>query len=213
MNKRRGRSRDRASWEQRYVDGALPWDSGRPDAHLRKVIEEHGVKPGKGLEIGCGTGTNLVWLAQHGFEMTGMDLSQTAIAKAEARVAAAGLSCQLLAGDFLADRVPGAPFEFVYDRGCLHVFDSAEDRSRFASRVGDLLAPEGIWHSLIGSTDGPPRDTGPPRHSAAEIVVAVEPYFEVLELRSTVFDREGHNHARAWVLVARRRVFYPAHGG
>jgi len=88
--------------------------------------------------------------------------------------------------------------------------DGAEGRSRFASRVGELLAPEGMWHSLIGSTDGPPRDTGPPRLSATEIAAAAEPHFEILELRSTMLDREDHGDIRAWVLVAKRRVFYPA---
>lgn len=211
MNTERRRPTDSASWDQRYVEGELPWDSGKPDLHLRGVLEEHSVKLGKALEIGCGTGTNSIWLAEHGFEVTGLDLSQTAIAKAEAKVAAVGVDCHLFVGDFLVDQVPGAPFEFVYDRGCFHVFDGAEERSRFASRVGDLLAPEGVWHSLIGSTDGPPRGSGPPRRSAAEIAAAVEPHFEILELRSTIFDRERHSQARAWVLVARRRVFYPAY--
>jgi SAM-dependent methyltransferase len=209
MNQKREHLKERARWEQRYVDDELPWDSGKPDLYLRRVIEEHSVKPGKALEIGCGTGTNLIWLAEHGFTMTGLDLSQTAIAKAEAKVAVVGVNCRLFNGDFLVDQVPGAPFEFVYDRGCWHSFDGAEERSCFASRVGNLLAPEGMWHSLIGSTDGPPRDTGPPRRSAAEIALAVEPHFEILELRSTLFDQENHNQARAWVLVARRRVFYP----
>jgi methyl halide transferase len=209
MNKEKKRPRDRASWDQRYADDALPWDSGEPDLHLRGVVEEHSVKTGKALEIGCGTGTNAIWLAERGFEVTGLDLSHNAIARAEAKAKAAGVNCHFFAADFLADQIPGAPYDFVYDRGCFHVFDSDEERSRFASRVGELLAPEGIWHSLIGSTDGPPRDTGPPRHSATEIVVAVEPHFEILELRSTTFDQKSHNQARAWVLLARRRAVYP----
>lgn len=209
MNDKGRRPRDRAHWDQRYVEEDLPWDSGKPDAHLRTVIDEHGINPGRGLEIGCGTGTNSIWLAEKGFEMTGLDLSPTAIAKAEAKAAAAGVHLDLLVGDFLVDEIPGGPFEFVYDRGCLHVFDSPDERSRFASRVAGLLVPRGMWHSLIGSTDGPPRDTGPPRRSAAEIVTAVEPHLEILQLRSTTFDQGDHRDARAWVLVARRRVYYP----
>jgi SAM-dependent methyltransferase len=210
MNKERERPRDRASWEQRYINGELPWDNNKPDLHLRRVIEEYRVRPGKALEIGCGTGTNSIWLAENGFEVTGLDLSQTAIDKAKAKVAAAGVKCQLLVGDFLIDQVPGAPFIFAYDRGCLHALYGAEERSRFASRIRNLLEPGGIWHSLSGSTDGPPRDSGPPRLSAVEIAAAAEPHFEILELRSTIFDSERHSQVRAWVLVARRRVFYPA---
>ncbi len=210
MNEVRKRPTDRAGWDQRYVDHDLPWDSGEPDGHLAGVIERHGIKPGKAIEIGCGTGTNSIWLAQQGFEVTGLDLSPTAIARANEKAAASGVACRFLASDFLADEIPGAPCAFVYDRGCFHVFDGAAERSRFASRIATLLAPEGIWHSLIGSTDGPPRDTGPPRRSASEIVAAVEPHFEILELTSTSFDQGIHGDARAWVLVARRRVLHRA---
>ena len=193
------------SWDQRYADGDLPWDSGKPDVHLREVIKRHGIEAGKALEIGCGTGTNTIWLAQQGFEMTVQDLAPNAIAKAKAKVTAAGVQCKFFVGDFLVDEIPGGPFQFVYDRGVFHVFDAAEERSLFASRVAKLLTPGGMWHSLIGSTDGPPRDTGPPRRSATEIVVAMEPHFEILELTSTTFDQGDHSHARAWVLVARKR--------
>jgi ubiquinone/menaquinone biosynthesis C-methylase UbiE len=209
MKEEKRRPTDSASWDRRYVEGELPWDSGKPDDHLRGVIEAYGIEPGKALEIGCGTGTNSIWLAQQGFAVTGMDISKTAIARAREKASAAGVGCRFLVGDFMVDPVPGAPFDLVYDRGCLHVFQGHEELSRFAMRVGDVLAAEGMWHSLIGSTDGPPRDTGPPRHSATDIVAAVEPHFEILELRSTTFDNEDHRHARAWVLVARRRVFYP----
>ena len=210
MTQTQRRPRDPARWEQRYEEGALPWDNGKPDAHLNEVISSHGIVPGKALEIGCGTGTNAIWLAGQGYEMTGMDISRTAIGKAETKVAEAGVACRFVVGDFLADDVQGAPFGFVYDRGCLHVFDEAEDRTRFAQRVSALLEPGGIWHSLIGSTDGPPRDTGPPRRSAVDIANAVEPYFEILELKSTIFDPASQNQARAWVLVARCRTRYPA---
>jgi SAM-dependent methyltransferase len=208
MAQRKGRPKDRESWDKIYVEGKLPWDSGKPDVHLLEVIDEIGHNFGKALEIGCGTGTNLIWLAEKGFEVTGMDISPTAVAKARKKVSAADINIHLFSGDFMVDQVPGAPFDFVYDRGCLHVFEGVKELSRFASRVGELLVPEGIWHSLAGSTDGPPRDTGPPRHSATDIVTAVEPHFEILELRATRFDRENHNHAKAWVLVARRRTIY-----
>lgn len=206
MHTERKRPRDRAGWDQRYVDGELPWDSGAPDVHLGGVLERYGVEPGKALEVGCGTGTNTVWLAEQGFEMTGLDIAPTAVDRAVAKAAAAGVRCELVAGDVLRDEIPGAPYSFVYDRGVFHVFDAAEDRARFASRVAELLAPDGMWHSLIGSTDGPPRDHGPPRRSATDIAQAVERHFEILELSSTTFDRGSHRHARAWVLVARRRA-------
>ena len=205
MNRDEQRPRDRASWDERYANGDLPWDTGKEDSHLGRVIEGYDIEAGKALEIGCGTGTNIIWLAHQGFDVTGMDVSANAIGQAKEKVAAAAVESNLMVGDFLVDEIPSTPFQFVYDRGVFHVFDEAEERSRFTSRVAKLLEPAGMWHSLIGSTDGPPRDSGPPRRSATEIVSAVQPHFEILELSSTTFDQGDHSQARAWVLVARRR--------
>ncbi len=66
---------DQENWNQRYVDGQLPWDNGTPDPRLPRVLEQYGVAPGLALEIGCGTGTNLCWLAEQGFTVTGTDLA------------------------------------------------------------------------------------------------------------------------------------------
>jgi len=200
------RKLDQASWDERYVEGDLPWDTGEPDGELIEVIARHEVSPCRALEIGCGTGTNSIWLAQRGFDVMGVDLSPTAIVTAEQKKAAARVSCSFAVHDFLNEDLPGNPRAFAYDRGCFHIFDDAEHRAHFASRLAELLVLDGIWHSLIGSSDGPPRDAGPPRRSAAEIIAAVEPHFEILELTATTFDRDRHSEARAWVLVARKRV-------
>lgn len=201
----KARSRSAADWDRRYVENHLPWDSGKPDVHLRRFIEGSKRAPCKALEVGCGTGTNAIWLAELNFEVVGLDLSPMAIKRAKVKASEAKVSCQWLAADFMKDSVPGGPFGLIFDRGCFHVFDEARERAQFARRVAELLEEKGIWLSLIGSTDGPPRDTGPPRRSAAEIVTAVEPHFEILELKSTTFDQEDHAHKRAWVLQARRR--------
>lgn len=206
----RRRPTGREGWDERYISGVAPWDSGRSDLHLARVVEEHDVEPGAALEIGCGTGTNLIWLAQRGFEVTGLDLSPVAVERAQDKAARAGVEARLMAADFLEDEVPAGPYGFVYDRGCWHMFDDDDVRARFAARVAGLLAPGGIWHSLLGSTDGPQRTTGPPRRSAVQIVSALEPRFEILELRSTTFDRDHEIQARAWVMVARLREHHGA---
>lgn len=198
-------AKDPGRWEQRYVDGDLPWDSDEPDIHLQWVLEEFDVAPCALVEIGCGTGTNTVWLAEAGFDALGLDLSSTAVAMARARATRADTECSFEVTDFLNDELPRGPFGMAFDRGCFHCFDDAAERSLFAARVASLLEPEGLWTSLIGSTDGPDRDTGPPRRSALDIALAIESHFEILHLESSVFDQARHAHARAWVLVARRR--------
>ncbi|HIA01659.1 MAG TPA: class I SAM-dependent methyltransferase, partial [Myxococcales bacterium] len=146
---------DFEKWEQRYVENFMPWDSGKTDAHLRAFLSNYSVSPCKTLEIGCGTGTNAIWLQEQGFNVLGVDLSPTAISKATAKADSANSTCRLQVADIRTDEISEAPFDLVYDRACFHVFEHASERTRFAKRVAELLETDGLWCSLIGSTDGP----------------------------------------------------------
>ena len=113
------------------------------------------------------------------------------------------LRCRFATQDFLATAPPDGPFQFVFDRGCFHVFDEPEERAHFAARVAAILAPGGLWLSLIGSTEGPPREVGPPRRSAREVTLALEPALEILELRGAEFRA---HETMAWFCLSRRRL-------
>ncbi len=86
------------------------------------------------------------------------------------------------------------------------MFDAPEVRARFAALVAGVLTPGGLWLSLIGSTEGAPRDTGPPRRSAREIASAVEPALEILELRAIHFDLNVEVPPAAWLCLSRVRA-------
>ncbi|MGE0711136.1 MAG: class I SAM-dependent methyltransferase [Planctomycetota bacterium] len=195
-------------WDEHYATGQLPWDTGEPDGHLVDFLASGRVaSPGRALDVGCGTGTNAIHLAEQGFEVLGVDVSPLAVERARQKLDRRQLPCRFEAVDFLASGDDlGGPFAFVFDRGCFHVFDAAERQARFAARVAHLLAPGGLWLSLIGSTEGAPRDTGPPRRSARDVVLALEPALELLELRSSTMHSAFEGFApMAWICVARRR--------
>lgn len=192
-------------WNERYETGETPWDTGEPDVHLVEFINSGALREGRALEVGCGTGTNAIWLAKKGLSVLGVDLAPLAIEEARAKAAKAELDCCFEQLDFLNDKLTGGPFDFVFDRGCFHVFDDAGDRERFAERVASELAPGGRWLSLIGSTEGPQRDWGPPRRSARNVVDAVEPALEILELRSVEFRANLQGPAAAWLCLFRQR--------
>lgn len=202
-----GMTRAPSTWDEHYAQPEQPWDTGAPDPVLVAFVKDGGVKPGRCLEVGAGTGTNALWLAEQGFEVIATDVSPRAVAKAEAKARERGgpLSCRFLVHDILAEDLPGGPFDFAFDRGCFHVFDEAEERARFAARVADALAPGGRWLSLIGSTEGPPREFGPPRRSARDVVLAIEPSLELLELRSTEFA-DTPFPAAMWSCLSGRRT-------
>jgi len=193
-------------WEAHYAQGETPWDTNEPDPHLVELVRSGVIPKGRALDIGCGTGTNVLWLAAQGFDVMGVDVSSRAIEMAKAKSAGAEGRFSFATHDILAAEVPSGPFDFVFDRGCFHVFDEPADRARFAERVAAALRPGGQWLSIMGSTEGPPRDHGPPRRSVRDIANAIEPSLEIVSLRASEFDADLPTRARAWVCLARRRT-------
>jgi SAM-dependent methyltransferase len=143
------------------------------------------------LEIGAGTGTNALWLAERGFDVLGIDVATLAIETAIAKLDGRDLHCRFAALDFLVASPPESSFEFVIDRGYFHVFDEPEERARFAARVAATLVLGGLWLSFIGSTEGGLREMGPPQRSAREVLLDVEPALEIVELRAAEFRDQG----------------------
>ena len=189
-------------WDESYAAGELPWDTGEPEPLLVEFVTSGRIEPTRTLEIGAGTGTNSIWLAERGFEVLGIDVAPLAVERANAKLDGRRLDCRFQTLDFLTT-APEGFFGFVFDRGCFHVFDESEECARFAAQVAATLSPGDLWLSLIGSTEGPPRDVGPPRRSAREVVLAVEPALEIVELRSVEFRA---HEVKAWLCLARSRA-------
>ena len=197
--------RSTSEWDERYLTNELPWDTNRHDNNLEQTLRELELTGGRVFDLGCGTGSNAVWLARQGFTVSGSDISPTAIERARTRAQAAGVDILFEAADFLTDDVAPGPFELIFDRGCFHSFDEPQEQALFVQRVAARLADGGLWISLMGSTDGPDRDVGPPRRSAAWITSTTEPLFEILSLRGTYFDNDHDDPPRAWICVMRKR--------
>jgi SAM-dependent methyltransferase len=192
-------------YRERYKSGDTPWDVGRADFNLIDVVTQRPVPNCKVLDIGCGTGDNSIWLARNRFEVTGTDTSQIALAKAKEKASKAYVECNFVLIDFLMGKIEGAPFGFIFDRGCFHSFDSDDDRSRFAQKVAAHLGQAGLWLTLVGSADEHRQGPGPPQRTAREIILAVEPYFEILSLTSTRFESNRPTPPRAWKCLMQKR--------
>ncbi|WNO76848.1 class I SAM-dependent methyltransferase [Streptomyces sp. AM8-1-1] len=111
----------RRELEDFYRDGKPPWDSGITPPELVALVEGPGaLMPGQVLELGCGTGTNAVYLARHGWRVAAVDLVDRAVRQAREKAAAAGADVTVLCGD--ATRldevgVPG-PYDLFFDLSC-----------------------------------------------------------------------------------------------
>lgn len=192
-------------WNEHYASGHTPWDSGEPDPALVEIVKAGTIPVGRALEVGCGTGTNALWLAAQGFDTLGVDVSPLAIERARAKVSDGAIACRFEVLNFI-ENPPEGPFDFVFDRGCFHVFDAAEARVDFVARVARVLTRGGLWLSLVGSTEGGPRETGPPRRSARDIASAIEPALEIVQLRSIHFEVNLAARPAAWLCLSRDRA-------
>lgn len=194
-------------WEEHYRVGETPWDCGRAEPVFVDALARGGLPSGRALDLGCGTGANSWYLAHEAhYEVVGVDLSATAIAKARQSYSSPKLRFEVL--DLLADPWPEGPFDLVLDRGCFHLFSDSATRRRIAEQVAASLRPGGVWLSLMGSTEGPARDHGPPRRTASEMVADVEPFLELVRLEDSTFS-DSQGKPRAWLGCFRRRRLPP----
>jgi SAM-dependent methyltransferase len=195
----------RRRFEERYEAGDTPWDIGKPDFNLMQAVTTMPIAPCKALDIGCGTGDNTIWLCQQNFRVLGIDASETAIAKAKEKALQAQVTCTFMVMDFLTSRIAEAPFGLAFDRGCFHALGSDAERKKFAKNVHAHLKKAGLWLTLAGNADEDRHAPGPPQRTAGDIVMAVEPYFEILSLVSTHFGSNRPNPPRAWACLMRKR--------
>jgi SAM-dependent methyltransferase len=123
-----------------YRIGFTPWD-GHPIAdHLRALVEE--LPAGKALDLGCGTGDSSIYLAQHGWTVTGVDFVPRALDKARAKADAAKASVDFVNADVtrLSQENIGTDFQVIVDNGCLHNMSDA-DRDAYVREVSAVAAP------------------------------------------------------------------------
>lgn len=125
-----------------YRLGYTPWDQDHVPAELTALVQgSSALTPGRALDIGCGTGTQAVYLAQHGWQVAGVDVVERALDRARRRAEHAGVTVRWVAGDVtqLADLDLGEGFGLFHDRGCFHDL-SAEQRDAYVAGVTSLAA-------------------------------------------------------------------------
>lgn len=196
-------------WDSSYESGSVPWDPGEYDGHLPYLLERFGLHGGRVLDIGCGTGKSLLWLAERGFDCTGVEIAPAALKVAEAAANRRGLDCRWLLASFPEDLSPGTDesgrYDFVMDRGWFHLYTGKADRRRIVRAIAQTLAPGGIWYSLIAARVRNAEFGGPPRWSEKEVRETVLPYLDVLEIEMSVFTPGEEGSMPSWRSVFRRR--------
>lgn len=174
----------RFMFDLRYRFGRPPWDTGVTPPELVAYVES--ATPGRALDLGCGTGTNVLYLARHGWEAIGVDFAPRAVSLAHQRARKAGLrdAARFLVAD--VTRLPdlGAPFDLALDMGCLH----SVSRARHAEYAAGLVARLAPGAAYLLYAFSPPDPLGLSRDD-------VNSLFAALRLESYVV---GGGRPSAW---------------
>ncbi len=172
----------RKHWDERHRDGHI--ESPEPNPVL--AAEASRLTPGSALEVACGDGTNAVWLARQGWQVTAVDWSSIALAKARERAAAESVAVTWIEADLLAWTPPTAAFDLVT---IVYLHLPGPERRAVYARAAEAVAEGGrllvIGHDRTNLTHG----TGGPQDpelllTAGELVAdlgALQLDFEIEE--------------------------------
>jgi 2-polyprenyl-3-methyl-5-hydroxy-6-metoxy-1,4-benzoquinol methylase len=167
----------RQMFTERYKTQETPWDTNITPPEIVEVIAELPV--GTALDLGCGTGTNVKYLLEHGWQVNGIDFVQQAIDSAKVKLK-----------DFPQDQVAvfcydvtqleqltdlRAPYDLVIDIGCGHGLDK-DKNEKYAEDIAGLLKPDGVF-MLYASQ---PRENSTVGWSPDDINRLFTPYFDMV---------------------------------
>lgn len=196
-------------WEAAYRGTAKPgWETGRPSSDLVAAVESGELRPCRVIELGCGSGTNAIYLAKKGFQVTAIDIAPSALRLAEEKSEKEGVRVDWLLGDVL--RLPTLPpAELIYDRGCYHGVRRTA-AAVYVEAVRRLTLPGSRLLLLAGNAE----DTspgGPPRVTQEQLRSDFGTLFSEQWVRRTQFDRTDRDAAGvgAWSALWVRKPYLP----
>ena len=171
-----------------------PWDSGVTPPELHAYLASH--PPARALDLGCGTGTNVITLAQNDWQVTGVDFIPKAIRIAKQKAKSANIQADLRVGDVTNLSDITGPFELALDIGCFH---GVNDKTSYLNELDRLLIPGGHW-LMYGFFKPSPLQPGP--GLAAPTLDLIHARGFSLLSRTDGFDKKGR--PSAWLLFQKK---------
>jgi SAM-dependent methyltransferase len=209
------RYRDRRSKLDIYSGWFTERDYESGVVELKELLDTgHAPKTGRLLDLGCGAGNYSIFLSQMGYEVTGIDISETAISWAHENAASADVSPSFVCGDGvnLAD-IEDNSFDFAFDGHFLHCI-IGRDRETLLENVHRVLRPGGfflvrsiVWpvdsggglvvdtETKLGYLGGVPYRAYPNAEDLAKEIESSE--FSVLDWSYNVTTNEGYGFQHA----------------
>ena len=192
----------------RYPIRSLPWELGKPREVLVDLVESGGVEPCEAMDLCCGAGTNPAYLAEKGFNVTALDISDGAVELAIEKAGQPRVDIDFLIGDFVSLPFKETMFGFLFNFGCFHHVEP-EYRGAFIEGVHRVLDSGGTYlmvcfSDMDGSAEnnfsserltelfGDRFEIGWMNHvSSVEADRATRYFYEVLMKKTENFDAAG----------------------
>ncbi len=138
---------NRDDWNRRYEGKEFVW-SAQPNRFL--VAEAAMLPPGRAIDLGCGEGRNTVWLAEQGWQATGVDFSDVALEKARQLAERRSVTAKWVQADLLDYQPPAAAFDLVI---LFYLQMPGQELERILPRAAAAVAPAGTL-LLVGHDSG-----------------------------------------------------------
>ena len=146
-------------WEALYQEDRTPWQRKGLNPAFDYWRHQHLFQPCRILVPGCGTSPEVVELARLGFDVTALDLSQTAIDKQREYLSQTRQTATLEV-DSVLTWMPEHHFDMIYEQTCLCALE-LHDRHHYVQQLRHWLKPDGTLFALFmqtGEEGGPPYD-------------------------------------------------------
>jgi len=193
----------REDWDRRYAAVENLWAT-RPNRFLVAEVAE--LPPGRALDFACGEGQNAIWLASLGWEVTGVDYSEVAIAKANARAERDGVAVAFTCADLVTYEPGPAVYDLVL---VLYLHIPSTQRGAVHAKASAALAPGGtfllIGHDRANLTDGVGGPSDPDLLYTADEIAAELPGLEIENATTILRDVAGEDRDAIDTIVRARR--------
>lgn len=193
----------------------IPWNIETPPDALVELIESGKVKPCKTIDFGCGAGNYAIYLASVGFDVTGIDISPSAIKTAKENAKKKRVKCNFLVADVLGDLDEvKQTFDFAYDWELLH-HTYPEKRKKYVENVYRILNPGGNYLSVCFSEKDPQfGGSGKYRETPLGTILyfssedesrdLFEPYFNIKELKTIEISGKFAPHLANYAFMKKK---------
>jgi len=193
-----------SDWDTYYEDNEvekMPWYEKNLDHDLENEIISRNLNKGRFLDLGTGPGTQAIQLAKRGFDVTATDLSENAIGKAKKL----SNTVNFVTDDFLNSKLPDNEFDFIFDRGCFHVFDISQ-RQNYIKQIKRILNDNGILFLKCMSVEEKnlPDDDKPHKLSKQEIIDIFSNDFNIQSIRDSFFKGTLDHFPKALFTVMKK---------